>query len=52
MIAPVDAGQKLGSLKVTIDGKVYGEYPVTALETIPLAGILGRSMDTVKLWFN
>ena len=52
LIAPVEAGQKLGSLKVTIDGKVYGEYPVTALETIPLAGILGRSVDTVKLWFN
>ncbi len=52
LIAPIDAGQKLGTLKVTIDGKVYGEYPVAALETVPLAGIFGRSVDTVRLWFN
>ena len=50
--APVEAGQKLGTLKVTIDGKLYGEYPVLALENVPLAGILGRTIDSVKLWFN
>jgi D-alanyl-D-alanine carboxypeptidase (penicillin-binding protein 5/6) len=52
LIAPIAAGQKLGTLKVIIDGKVYGEYPVLALENVPLAGILGRSMDSLKLWFN
>ena len=52
LMAPIEAGQKLGSLKVTIDGKVYGEYPVAALETVPLAGIFGRAVDTVRLWFN
>ena len=50
--APLEAGQKLGTLKVTIDGKLYGEYPVLALENVPLAGILGRTIDSVKLWFN
>ena len=52
LMAPIEAGQKLGTLKVTIDGKVYGEYPVAALETVPLAGIFGRSVDAVRLWFN
>jgi D-alanyl-D-alanine carboxypeptidase (penicillin-binding protein 5/6) len=52
LMAPIDAGQKLGTLKVTIDGKVYGEYPVAALESVPLAGFFGRSVDTVRLWFN
>ncbi|HJV92333.1 MAG TPA: D-alanyl-D-alanine carboxypeptidase family protein [Azonexus sp.] len=52
LIAPVKVGQKVGTLKVTIDGKVYGEYPVAALENVPLAGIFGRTVDTVKLWFN
>ncbi|QLQ26532.1 MAG: D-alanyl-D-alanine carboxypeptidase [Dechloromonas sp.] len=52
LMAPIEAGQKLGTLKVTIDGKVYGEYPVAALETVPLAGIFGRAVDTVRLWFN
>ena len=52
LLAPIEAGQKLGTLKVTIDGKVYGEYPVAALEAVPLAGIFGRAVDTVRLWFN
>ena len=29
IMAPVQAGQTLGTLKVTIEGKLYGEYPVT-----------------------
>ena len=52
LMAPIEAGQTLGTLKVTIDGKVYGEYPVAALEAVPLAGIFGRSVDAVRLWFN
>jgi D-alanyl-D-alanine carboxypeptidase (penicillin-binding protein 5/6) len=52
LIAPIEAGQKLGTMKVVIDGKIYGEYPVTALENVALAGILGRTVDSVKLWFN
>ena len=52
LLAPIEAGQKLGTMKVLIDGKVYGEYPVVALDAVPLAGFIGRSVDTVKLWFN
>jgi serine-type D-Ala-D-Ala carboxypeptidase (penicillin-binding protein 5/6) len=52
LIAPLQFGQQLGTLKVTIDGKVYGEYPVLALENVPLAGIFGRTVDSVKLWFK
>ncbi|MDP2882051.1 MAG: D-alanyl-D-alanine carboxypeptidase family protein [Azonexus sp.] len=52
LIAPIAAGQKLGVLKVTIDGKVYGEYPVVALENVPLGNIFIRILDTIRLWFN
>ncbi len=52
IIAPVEAGQKLGMLKVSIDGKVYGEYPVVALENVPLGNIFIRLLDTIRLWFN
>ncbi|NTV69705.1 MAG: D-alanyl-D-alanine carboxypeptidase [Azonexaceae bacterium] len=52
LIAPIEAGQKLGVLKVSIDGKVYGEYPVTALENVPLGNIFIRILDTIRLWFN
>ena len=52
LIAPIEAGQKLGTLQVSIDGKPYGEYPVVALEAVPLAGFFGRLFDTIRLWFN
>jgi serine-type D-Ala-D-Ala carboxypeptidase (penicillin-binding protein 5/6) len=52
LMAPVQAGQKVGTLQVSIDGKAYGEYPVIALENVAVAGIFGRAADAVKLWFN
>ena len=52
LMAPIQAGQQLGVLKVTIDGKVYGEYPVVALENVGLIGIFGRTIDSVLLWFE
>jgi D-alanyl-D-alanine carboxypeptidase (penicillin-binding protein 5/6) len=52
LIAPVTLGQMLATLKVSIDDKPYGEYPVLALEAVPAAGIVGRMVDTVRLWFN
>jgi len=52
LIAPIAVGQKLGTLKVTIEDKVYGEYPVTALENVSLGNIFIRIFDTIRLWFN
>ena len=52
LMAPIQAGQPLGSLKVSIDGKLYGEYPVPALENVGLIGIFGRTIDSVLLWFQ
>ena len=52
LLAPVAQGQKIGTMKVNVDGKPYGEYPVLALENVPVAGLFGRTIDSVKLWFN
>lgn len=51
LIAPIEAGQKLGTLKVAIDGQAYGEYPVIALEKVELGNIFVRLFDTIRLWF-
>jgi D-alanyl-D-alanine carboxypeptidase (penicillin-binding protein 5/6) len=51
LIAPIEAGQKLGTLKVAIDGQAYGEYPVIALEKVELGNIFVRIFDTIRLWF-
>ena len=52
LMAPVNVGQVIGTLKVSLDGKPYGDYPVVAIETVPVAGFFGRMIDTVRLWFN
>ena len=52
LMAPVAAGQVVGTMKVSVDGKPYGEYPVLTIEAVPAAGFFGRTIDTVRLWFN
>ena len=52
LIAPVAAGQTVGTMKVSVDGKAYGEYPVVALEGVGQAGIIGRTIDAIRLMFN
>ena len=49
LLAPIESGQKLGTLEVSIDGKTIGEYPVVALENVPLAGFFGRTWDSFRL---
>ena len=52
LIAPVGAGQKVGVIHVSLDGKPLGEYPAVALEEVAAAGFFGRTWDTVKLWWS
>ena len=52
LMAPVSVGQVVANLRVTLDGKPYGDYPVLAIDAVPLAGIFGRAIDTMRLWFN
>jgi D-alanyl-D-alanine carboxypeptidase (penicillin-binding protein 5/6) len=52
LVAPIRAGQPVGTMKVMLDGKPYRELPVVALEDVPLAGILGRSWDSLRLLFR
>ena len=51
LIAPIALGQKIGSMKVTVDGREIAEVPVVALEAVEGAGVFGRAYDTVRLWF-
>jgi len=52
LLAPVQQGQQVATLKLTVDGKPWGEHPVVALETVPVAGLFGRLWDTLRLWFE
>jgi D-alanyl-D-alanine carboxypeptidase (penicillin-binding protein 5/6) len=52
LVAPVAEGGRVGNLRVTLEGKALGEYPVVALEAVPAAGIFGRAWDTLRLWLK
>jgi len=52
LLAPIAAGQRVGTMKISVDGKPYRELPVVALENVPAAGILGRSWDSLRLLFH
>jgi D-alanyl-D-alanine carboxypeptidase (penicillin-binding protein 5/6) len=52
LLAPISAGQQVGIMKVTLDGKPFRELPVVALEAVPLAGIFGRGWDSLRLLFK
>ncbi len=52
LLAPIGAGQSIGTMKLTLDGKPYLDLPVVALEGVPIAGIFGRGWDTLRLLFR
>lgn len=52
LIAPIAQGQPLGTLKVMDGATVVQEFPVVALEAVPAAGFIGRTIDSIKLWFK
>jgi len=52
LLAPVAQGQRVGTLRVSRDGKLLGEYPLVALEGVRVAGVFGRAWDTLRLWLK
>jgi serine-type D-Ala-D-Ala carboxypeptidase (penicillin-binding protein 5/6) len=52
LVAPIATGQRVGSLRLSLEGKSVGEYPVYALENVAEAGFLSRAWDTLRLWLK
>jgi D-alanyl-D-alanine carboxypeptidase (penicillin-binding protein 5/6) len=52
LFAPIHAGQRIGTLKLTLDDRPYREVPVVALENVPLAGVFGRGWDALRMLFR
>jgi D-alanyl-D-alanine carboxypeptidase (penicillin-binding protein 5/6) len=52
LVAPVTSGQKIGTVKVALDGKPLAEFTLVALAEVPSASVFGRAWDTVRLWFR
>jgi serine-type D-Ala-D-Ala carboxypeptidase (penicillin-binding protein 5/6) len=53
LVAPLTAGQRVGTLKITSSGDApVAEVPVTVLDPVPLAGVFGRAWDAIRLWIK
>jgi D-alanyl-D-alanine carboxypeptidase (penicillin-binding protein 5/6) len=52
LIAPYSLGQKAGVMKLTQNDKLIAEVPVVALEDVPVAGLVGRGWDAIRLIFK
>lgn len=50
--APVQAGDDLGDVRVTLGEEVVKEQSLVALSDVGLGGIWRRSVDAVKQWFR
>ncbi|ULQ46765.1 D-alanyl-D-alanine carboxypeptidase [Flagellatimonas centrodinii] len=48
--APVQVGQRVGTVTVTLDGETLRSQPMVALETIAEGSLWQRAADTVRLW--
>lgn len=48
-VAPYSAGEKAGIMKLTRDGHGVAEFPVVALEDVPVAGFFSRGWDSLRL---
>ena len=52
LLAPLTEGQKIGEMQVLLDGKEIAKVPVLALEKVEGAGLIGRALDAMRLWFE
>jgi D-alanyl-D-alanine carboxypeptidase (penicillin-binding protein 5/6) len=52
ILAPITGGQQMGVLKLTLAGKPYAEFPLVALDSVPLANVFSRGWDSIRLMFQ
>lgn len=52
LIAPLEAGQRVGTLTLTVDGKPLRTLPLDVLSSVEQAGFFGRAIDQLKLWLQ
>jgi D-alanyl-D-alanine carboxypeptidase (penicillin-binding protein 5/6) len=53
LVAPLAKGQRVGTLKVNLaNGDTVTEVPLLVQQDVPLAGILGRAWDSIRLWIK
>jgi D-alanyl-D-alanine carboxypeptidase (penicillin-binding protein 5/6) len=52
LLAPLEAGERVGTLTLTLEGKALKILPLDVLTTVERAGFFGRAIDQFKLWLQ
>ena len=52
LVAPVARGQRVGVVRVALDGRTMAEFPLIALDDVGPANVFVRAWDSVRLWFK
>jgi D-alanyl-D-alanine carboxypeptidase (penicillin-binding protein 5/6) len=52
LVAPLHAGDRVGTLKLSFDGRPFGERPVVALESVGIANMFIRGWHSLRLLFQ
>ena len=52
VIAPLKKGQKVGTVRVSLDGKVIAERDLVAMSDVEEAGFFGRLWDEFWMWWE
>ncbi len=52
LMAPIDAGEKKGTLVLTLEGETLQERPLVALHSVKEGGLVQRLTDEVRLMFE
>jgi D-alanyl-D-alanine carboxypeptidase (penicillin-binding protein 5/6) len=53
LVAPLERGQRVGTIRIAGSGeRPVATLPLVVLEPVPLAGLLGRAWDSIRLWIR
>lgn len=52
MVAPVDTAAEAGRIRLTLDGRELGSWPLYPVTAVAEAGFFGRLVDSAKMWFE
>lgn len=52
LLAPLEKGQRVGTLKFMLSDKVIQAAPLIVLESVPQSGFFGRLLDEIRLKFE
>ena len=52
LVAPIAKGQKIGTVKVMLDGKVIAQRPLVAISAIEPGGFFKRLWHELLMWWE